>query len=164
MHPDRRQPRLFVAAIWITAVVLSFFWPAASFAAGEAFADGYVPSLTPELKTRLAEADVAAGARFFERKCSQCHDGEKNGGHGKGPHLWNVMGRQAASVPGFIFSAAMKKVGRAWDYAALDYYLADTDRAVPGRAMEFTGIPDARLRAAVISYLRTLGDAPAPLP
>ena len=124
----------------------------------------FVPPLTPELKAQLAQADVTAGAAYFERKCSQCHDAAKTGGHGKGPHLWGVMGRMAASAPGFAYSAAMKKVGRAWDYATLDYYLADTAQAVPGRAMDFAGIRDARQRANVVAFLRTLADTPPPLP
>jgi hypothetical protein len=52
------------------------------------FASGYRPTLTPELKARLAQADVAAGEKYFERRCSQCHDGEKTGGHAKGPFPW----------------------------------------------------------------------------
>lgn len=122
------------------------------------------PAMTPVLQARLAQADPAAGAAFFERKCSQCHDGAKDGGHGKGPHLWNVMGRRAGSAPGFVYSDAMRAVGRVWDYATLDYYLTDTERAVPGRAMNFAGIKDDALRAAVVMYLRTLSDDPAPLP
>lgn len=124
----------------------------------------HVPLLTPELKSRLAQADLAAGARYFERKCSQCHDGAKEGGHGKGPHLWNIMGRKAATAPGFVYSAAMKQAATTWSYATLDYYLADTERAIPDRAMNFSGIQDDQLRANVVAYLRTLNDAPPPLP
>lgn len=133
-------------------------------AADLAFAAGYRPTLTPELKARLAQADAAAGTRFFERKCSQCHDGEKSGGHAKGPFLWNLFGRKAGEIAGFDFSPAMQKAGIVWDYATLDHYLADTERAVPGKAMNFVGIPDPALRAAVILHLRTLNDVPPPLP
>jgi cytochrome c len=132
--------------------------------ADSSFAGGYRPAVTPELKARLAQADLAAGEKFFDRKCSQCHDGTKTGGHAKGPFLWNLFGRQAASIPGFEFSEAMKRAGIAWDYATLDYYLADTERAVPGKAMNFVGIPDPALRAAVIAHLRSLNDVSPPLP
>ncbi len=124
----------------------------------------YTPPLSAELKARLAQADVAAGARYFERKCSQCHDGEKTGAHAKGPWLWNVFGRRAGSIAGFEFSTAMKSAGVVWDFATLDYYLADTERAVPGRAMNFTGISDPMLRAAVVVHLSRLNDAPPALP
>jgi len=150
---------------WLThtaLVVLASLLPPAVLAQGAM--PGYQPPLDAGLKARLAQADLAAGEKFFERKCSQCHDGAKSGGHGKGPHLWNVFGRKAATIPGFEFSAAMQKTGIVWDYATLDYYLADTERAVPGKAMNFIGIPDPALRAAVVAYLRTLNDAPPPLP
>lgn len=125
---------------------------------------GFTPSLDAGLKARLGQADLAAGERFFERRCSQCHDTAKEGGHGKGPHLWNVFGRKAATIPGFKFSDAMQQAAVTWDYATLDYYLADTERAIPGRAMNFIGIPDDRLRASVIAYLRTFNDTPPSLP
>ncbi|NWG30206.1 MAG: c-type cytochrome [Rhodocyclaceae bacterium] len=124
----------------------------------------FQPPLTPELKARLKQADPAAGARFFERKCSQCHDGEKTGAHAKGPLLWNVFGRRAGTIAGFAFSPAMQAAGVVWDFATLDYYLADTERAVPGRAMDFAGITDPALRAAVVLYLSRLNDSPPPLP
>ncbi|MFN3884019.1 MAG: c-type cytochrome [Rhodocyclaceae bacterium] len=124
----------------------------------------YRPPLSAELKARLMQADVAAGARFFERKCSQCHDGEKTGAHAKGPLLWNVFGRRAGTIAGFAFSPAMQAAGVVWDFATLDYYLADTERAVPGRAMDFAGIADPALRAAVVLHLSRLADSPPPLP
>jgi len=130
----------------------------------QSFTGGYKAALTPELAARLKAADPAAGANFFERKCSQCHDGEKTGGHAKGPFLWNVFGRKAGSIAGFEFSEAMKKAGVTWDYATLDHYLANTERAVPGKAMNFPGIPDDALRAAVVMHLRTLNDKPPKLP
>jgi cytochrome c len=133
-------------------------------AADVAFATGFRPAVTPELKVRLAQGDVAAGERFFERKCSQCHDDDKGGGHAKGPFLWNVFGRKAAEIAGFEFSPALRRAEIVWDYATLDHYLADTERAVPGKAMNFVGIPDAGLRAAVILHLRTLNDVPPSLP
>lgn len=140
---------MFAAAVW---------------AQEGSFASGFRPTMSPELAARLKTADVAAGERFFERKCGQCHDGDKSGGHAKGPFLWNWYGRKAGSIAGFAFSPAMRQAGVVWDYATLDHYLADTERAVPGRAMDFMGIPDARLRAAVIAWLRRMNDVPPPLP
>lgn len=134
----------------------------------QAHADGPLASFDPPLGEAMAaairSADLDAGARFFERKCSQCHDGQKDGGNFKGPHLWNVFGRMAGTHEGFRYSEAMKAVGRRWSYATLNYYLADTERAVPGRDMNFAGIPLDAERANVIAYLRTLGDTPPPLP
>lgn len=121
-----------------------------------------LPPLDPAFAALIRTADLAAGAAFFERKCSQCHDGQKEGGNFKGPHLWNVMGRMAASREGFRYSPAMKQVQRPWSYATLDAYLKNTEAAVPGREMNFTGIADDATRANLIAYLRTLHDAPLP--
>ena len=57
-----------------------------------------------------------------------------------------------------------EETGITWDYATLDYYLANTERAVPGKAMNFAGIEDADLRAAVVLHLRKMADKPAKLP
>jgi len=124
----------------------------------------YTPVLSDEFKQLLKNADFEAGKAFFDRKCSQCHDHEKTGGHSKGPLLWNIMGRKAGSIPGFDFSDGMKKPGHTWDYATLNYYLTRTDRAVPGRTMNFRGIKKDARRANLLLYLRTLNDNPPPLP
>ena len=124
----------------------------------------YDPPLEPAFAKLIANADLEAGARYYDRKCSQCHDVEKSGSNFKGPHLWNVMGREAATREGFAFSPAMKAVKKKWTYATLNYFLADTARAVPEREMNLVGITDDATRANVIAYLRTFSDAPAELP
>ena len=124
----------------------------------------YRPPLPPSFVTTLRKADLARGEKLFMRKCSSCHDHERDGGHGKGPHLWNVMGRQAGTIPGFEFSTAMRGSGHTWNFATLNYYLTRTDRAVPGLAMEFRGLRRERDRADLIAFLRTRNDNPPPLP
>ena len=153
----RPSPRLAVYALAAFGAVLA--QPAA--------ADGplsrYAPPNDPALAKRIARADAAAGERVFDRRCATCHDAEKSGAHSKGPHLWNVVGRRAGSAPGFPYSDSMRSSGHTWTLATLDYFLADTERAVPRRAMDFTGIPDPAVRAELIAYLRTKSDAPVPL-
>ncbi|MCB1961183.1 MAG: c-type cytochrome [Rhodocyclaceae bacterium] len=122
------------------------------------------PPLDPAFAALIRNADLEAGSAYFERKCSQCHDGQKDGGNFKGPHLWNVMGRVAATHEGFRYSEAMKQVKHRWTYATLDYYLKDTEAAVPGRDMNFVGIEDDATRANVIAYIRNLSDTPPALP
>ncbi len=148
------------ASFALTTLVLA----GSGIAQEQSFAGGYKATMTPELAARLKKADLAAGENLFERKCSQCHDGEKTGGHAKGPFLWNVFGRKAGTAPGFEYSEPMMKAGVTWDFATLDYYLANTERAVPGKAMNFPGIEDADLRAAVVVRLRKMADKPAKLP
>lgn len=124
----------------------------------------YQPVLTAEFKALLKTADVAAGEAYFLRKCSSCHDEFKSETHGKGPNLWNVMGRIAGSEEGFEYSDAMRQSGHTWDYATLNYYLTDTKKAVPGRIMNFKGIRKDKDRAKLILFLRSMNDAPPSLP
>jgi len=93
------------------------------------------------------------GKDLFERRCSGCHalDTDK-----EGPRLRNVYGRKAASVPGFEYSEALKKVAAPWDEAALERWLSDPDAVAPGTDMTFQ-VKDADERKALIAYLKSLG-------
>lgn len=124
----------------------------------------YQPEMGEEFILLLREADPAAGEKVFMRKCSSCHDHLKEGGHGKGPHLWNLVPRTAGTIPGFEFSEAMQGSGHPWTLANLDYYLTRTDRAVPGLSMNFRGIRKDSTRADLIKFLWTLSDDPQALP
>ncbi len=135
------------------------------FSSGQVFAEGktlaqFEPQLSEQFKSLLEAANPEQGKDLFMRKCSSCHDYAKNGGHGKGPHLWNLLGRKAGSMPGFYYSEAMKQSGHIWNLATLDYYLTNTEQAVPGRIMEFRGIRKDDERAQLLSFLQTLKDTP----
>ncbi len=148
---------------WLVAGLLVTCFPVSGAESDDSLSN-FNPSLSDEFQTELRAADPSSGEMIFMRKCSSCHDHEKTGGHGKGPHLWNLMGRRAGSAPGFDFSEAMRNSGHTWDYATLNYYLTRTDRAVPGRSMDFRGIRRDTVRAKLLSFLRTLHDNPPPLP
>lgn len=124
----------------------------------------YTPQLSREFKALLKTADPEAGKDYFMRKCSSCHDDYKSDTHGKGPNLWNVLGRKAGTAKGFDYSEAMKNSGHTWSYATLNYYLTRTDRAVPGRRMNFRGIKKDKDRAKLLAFLRSMNDNPPPLP
>lgn len=106
------------------------------------------------LPAGAAVFDSAAGKAAFA-PCSTCHATTK-GVTGIGPNLVGVVGRTPGSVPGFAYSAAMKAKGGVWDTAALDAFLANPQKAVPGNRMPFPGQPDAAKRALIIGYLKTL--------
>ncbi len=124
----------------------------------------YKPVLTAEFKALLQTADAEAGKEYFMRKCSSCHDEYKSDTHGKGPNLWNVFGRKAGTAHGFAYSNAMRDSGHIWNYATLNYYLTKTERAVPGRIMNFRGIRKDKYRAKLLAFLRTMNDTPPELP
>jgi cytochrome c len=100
-----------------------------------------------------AAGDAALGLKVFN-KCKACHTVEAGGADRVGPNLSGVFGRKAGTKPGFKFSGAMTAANIAWDDKALDQYLADPKKVVPGGRMAFPGLPDARERAAVIEYLK----------
>ena len=102
-----------------------------------------------------ALAAPSAGQTYFERNCASCHTADAGMGSRAGPGLFNVVGRKAASVPGFNYTDALSKAGAAgktWTKAELDVFLRDPTRDVPGTAMPI-GVADAKQRAAVIDYL-----------
>ena len=93
-------------------------------------------------------ADAAHGKQLFTQKCSICHSAAK------GAHA--VVGRKAASVPGFKYSAAMQAIGYAWTDEKLKPYLVSPRTVVPGTKMVFAGFKDSAQADDVVAYLDTL--------
>ena len=97
--------------------------------------------------------DAAAGGMAFQQ-CAECHS--PGTADGAGPGLKGVAGRRAGAKEGFIYSPAMKKAAVVWDAATLDAFLADPRAVVPGTTMAFAGVGDAKERADLVAYLKTL--------
>jgi len=95
-----------------------------------------------------AVGDAAAGEELFLDRCAMCHVAE---GGGQGPSLKGLYGRNAGSVPGFAYSAALKASGVIWTGPELDRFLANPIVAIPGTAMPIT-VPDPKQRADLIAY------------
>ena len=120
----------------------------------------------PALAGLLAAANVEDGAKAT-RVCRGCHDFAKGGAPKIGPPLWDVVGRPIASIESYKYSGAMSELGGAgkiWDYDTLNAYLTRPTDYVPGTKMKFVGVKPEEKRAAVLLFLRSLSDAPAPLP
>jgi len=92
------------------------------------------------------------GKELFARRCSGCHALDLNK---EGPKLRGVYGRKAASVSGFEYSDALKKVDVRWDEDSLERWLSDPDKMAPGTDMAFR-VANTEERAALIAYLKTL--------
>lgn len=102
-----------------------------------------------------AEGDAAAGQKVFNQ-CKACHDIEK-GVNKVGPTLKGVVGRKAASVPDYKYSAAMIKKGEegvVWDEATLAAYLPNPKAYVPGTKMAFGGLKKPEDVTNLIAYLK----------
>jgi cytochrome c len=103
----------------------------------------------------LATGDAARGAQAY-RACAACHS-LAAGEHRTGPSLASVYGRRAGVAAGFErYSRALRNADLVWDERALDAWLRDPAAFIPGNAMKFRGLPDARARSDLIAYLRAV--------
>jgi len=104
------------------------------------------------LTAALAQ-DVNAGKQVYAQ-CAACH--AVTATNGVGPGLLGIVGEKSGVTPGFRFSPAMKRAKLTWDEKTLDAYIANPQAVVPGNLMPFSGIADAKQRADLIAYLKTL--------
>ena len=111
-------------------------------------------SLALALASAQAQAqDAAAGGMAFQQ-CAECHSPGTS--DGAGPGLKGVFGRRAGSKDGFIYSPAMKKSTVVWDDSTLAAFLANPRAVVPDTTMAYAGDDDAKERADLVAYLKTL--------
>ena len=104
-----------------------------------------------------AEGDPQHGAEVYQR-CLACHSLAHNR---SGPRHCGLFGRQAASVPGYAYSKAMKASGITWDYSSLDRFLENPLKTLPGTKMAYAGVKDPTDRADLIAYLKQATRDPA---
>ena len=104
--------------------------------------------------TAFGEGDVTKGKKTF-RKCQSCHAVEE-GKNKVGPTVFGVFGRTAGTVEGFKYSNAMANAGFVWDEAALEGFLENPKKYLPGTKMSFAGLKKESQRDDVIAYLKTL--------
>jgi cytochrome c len=114
---------------------------------------------------QLASAKADDGAAGF-KKCAACHAVKKDAPSGAAPNLWGIVNRPKAAQADFAakYSDAIKAKGGEWTYENLALFLHQPKGYIAGTKMAFAGIKDPAEIANVIAYLRTLADAPAPLP
>ena len=124
---------------------------------------GAAPGEVTPITDLLASADLGAGKLEAKNLCSGCHRFEK-GKNYYGPFLWNVVGRPRGGVSDFSYSQAFSTLAGDWTFDALNEFLARPSEIIPGTKMDFRGMAEAQKRANLIAYLRTLSDAPVPLP
>lgn len=120
-------------------------------------ADGAAAPAGPEpIAEFMATADAARG-KDLTKVCAACHTFDQGGANRVGPNLWHVVGGKHAHADGFAYSDAMKaKSAEVWDHEALNAFLWNPRKAVPGTKMVFAGMKKPEDRAAMIKYLETL--------
>ncbi|RWP40171.1 MAG: c-type cytochrome [Mesorhizobium sp.] len=122
-----------------------------------------LPTPAP-ISMKLVSADVEKGRARFTSLCSSCHSVESQGGIKHGPTLWNVVGRDKASMANMRYSEALLGWEGVWTLEDLNKFLYEPMLTTPGVYMEVPGVPDETERTNIIAYLRTLSDKPIPLP
>ena len=85
--------------------------------------------------------------------CKACHSLDKGGANMIGPALYGFIGTNVGTRQGFEYSAVMRNADFVWTPAALDAWLAQPGRFLPGNRMTFAGVPDQKDRADLIAYL-----------
>lgn len=105
---------------------------------------------------RAPAAGAKAGAEVYAR-CLACHALSYDR---TGPRHCGLFGRRAGSVPGFAYSAAMKRSDIIWNARTLDRFLANPTKSMPGTSMGYAGVTDRAERAALIAYLKQANGTP----
>ncbi len=112
--------------------------------------------VAPVLCAAAAKPDIENGKTAFTNMCGICHSVQKEGGPKPGPNLLGVVGRKAASEPGFTgYSPALKDSRITWSKKTLGKFLTDPNAMVPRTLMPIP-IADSKTRADVVAYLATL--------
>lgn len=125
----------------------------------------------PDWGTVIPTADIAAGEKTFQTKCTSCHNNANGGPNAIGPNLWGVVGRPVASHPGMDYSDAMKAHAKEvpnWSWDAIYAFLGAPGKVVKGTKMTFVGVKKPEDRINLIAYLHSQGSTgyavPAPNP
>tara|TARA_Y100001970_G_scaffold121407_1_gene150610 strand:- start:18073 stop:18618 length:546 start_codon:yes stop_codon:yes gene_type:complete len=111
----------------------------------------------------LASASLEKGEKLF-KKCSACHNYEKDSANKVGPNLWNLINRPKANVQGFAYSKVLAEYGGEWSYEELAEFLYKPKKFAKGTKMNFAGLKKVQDRANIVLFLREQSEKPVPLP
>jgi cytochrome c len=101
--------------------------------------------------------DAEAGRRVFNQ-CRACHTIEQGGRNGVGPNLFGIVGRRAASIESFRYSANMRELGEAnhvWTVENLRPYVTNPKAVVPRGTMSFPGLRNPTQVNDLLAFLQT---------
>ncbi|WP_374265471.1 c-type cytochrome [Zoogloea sp.] len=107
------------------------------------------------VRPALAAGDVEKGKDVFATECAECHS-VREGKNKKGPSMFGVVGRKAATVADATYSDALKASGVLWTPDKIDAYVAAPKKFVPGGKMKYDGLASGAERADLLAYLATL--------
>lgn len=102
------------------------------------------------------EPYASASRKKGERQvlfCKACHSLDAGGPNMVGPALYGFFGTQVGTRAGFEYSAVMRNADFVWTPEALDAWLAQPGRFLPGNRMTFAGVLNQEDREGLIAYL-----------
>jgi cytochrome c len=118
-----------------------------------------------DISALYATADLAAGADYFNKKCTTCHTIDKGGANKVGPNLYGILGHKVASREGFSYSKALQSHGdRIWSFDEMNGFQYNPKKWVPGTIMAYAGNKKDQERANLIGFLNSKSDNPLPYP
>ncbi|MGB5510442.1 MAG: c-type cytochrome [Woeseiaceae bacterium] len=127
--------------------------PRAPLLTAETLGEQTVLTVTEYLEqSSYASADQVNGARQA-RVCRACHSLDAGGANMIGPALHQFFGTVAGSREGFQYSEVLRNAQFVWTPRALDAWLVQPGRFLPGNRMVFAGVSNARDRNDLIAYL-----------
>ena len=100
--------------------------------------------------------DASKGEAVFKR-CRACHAIGPAATNKAGPALTGIVGRKAASAPGFNYSEAMKQAaagGLVWTEPKLAQYLESPDTFIPNNVMAFSGVKNPGELQDLIAFMK----------
>jgi cytochrome c len=98
-------------------------------------------------------AEPSHGQALFQTNCASCHNDQAGA---LGPPLVGVVGRKAASVPGFRYSGPLRRSGLIWTPQTLTAFVTAPQTVAPGTRMPFEGLGVRADAEAIVDYLETL--------
>jgi cytochrome c len=101
-------------------------------------------------------ASMPNGERQFMRKCSICHALTPGPSRKAGPTLFGVFGRQAGTVPGYMYSATLDGSDIIWTDDTIDaLFDIGPDHYIPGSKMPMQVIAKRADRDDLIAFLKS---------
>jgi cytochrome c len=101
---------------------------------------------------QYANADAGYG-RNLAMQCVACHSLAKDAPGPLGPSLYGMFGRRAGAVGDYSYSTVLAGSDFIWTPRALDAWLAQPARFLPGNRMAYAGLPNPEDRHALIAAL-----------
>lgn len=103
-------------------------------------------------------ADPVKGEKIAA-KCKACHTFAQGEPNRVGPNQWGIMGSHLGHRDDFTYSSALmakKAEVPVWTEDAMHAFLAAPKDWLPGTKMQFNGIRDAKERADLIAWMKTM--------